>query len=107
MTGCSAKPLPSRSVRSSGARRLCLTVFYAAAVQSSVGRLGTPRVLFQIPGRHWLPPLVCSTPRFSLWMWCRLTGAGQVSKRLPFVHAHKLGNFCGFETKNHRAGHIF
>jgi hypothetical protein len=30
-----------------------------------------------------------------------------ISKRLPFIHAHKLGNFCGFETKNHRAGHIF
>jgi len=52
MTGCSAKLQPSRSVRSSGARRLCLTVFYVAAVQSSVGRLGTRRVLFQIPGRH-------------------------------------------------------
>ena len=32
---------------------------------------------------HWLPPSVCSTPRISLWKWCRLRGAGQ-GALLPF-----------------------
>jgi hypothetical protein len=32
---------------------------------------------FLLSAWHWLPPLVCSTPRFSLWKWCCLRGAGQ------------------------------
>lgn len=30
-----------------------------------------------------------------------------ISERLPFIHAYQLGNFCGFEAKNHRADYIF
>jgi len=33
---------------------------------------------FLLSAWHWLPPLVCSTPRFSLWKWCCLRGAGQL-----------------------------
>lgn len=29
------------------------------------------------------------------------------SKRLPFIHAYQLGDFCGFETKHHRPNHTF
>ena len=31
---------------------------------------------FLLSAWHWLPPLVCSTPRFALWKRCRLRGAG-------------------------------
>ena len=32
---------------------------------------------------------------------------GGYSKRLLRIHAYQLGNFCGFEAKNHGADHIF
>ena len=44
---------------------------------------------FLLSAWHWLPPLVCSTPRFSLWKRCRLRGAGhpsQSSGMSPFLN---------------------
>ena len=39
---------------------------------------------FLLSSRHWLPLLVYSAPRFSLWMWCYLRGADQATlRRLP------------------------
>ncbi len=52
--------------------------------------------------RHNLFPTYC----LPCFLFRQLTTEGEL-KRLPFIHAYQLGNFCGFEAKNHRADYIF
>jgi hypothetical protein len=47
------------------------------------------------PRGQLLPPLVCSTPRFSLWKRCRLRGAGHLFPgNAPIPGAYSHGNVC-------------
>ena len=48
----------------------------------TLGRWAVLRVLearqFLLSTWQWLPPLVCSTPRSSLWTWCCLKGGRSI-----------------------------